>query len=118
MRICDYLSSLKKIFKKKCLFLHLLTLTVKDMYNPFEEIITKLDQILLTNERILLLLNTPIQRKKIPFSVFCKENGITRPTAYAWRDRGLIKIEKVGGRNYVLTDSILVDKKWQRKKIE
>jgi hypothetical protein len=88
------------------------------MYNPFEEIITKLDEIILTNNKILLLLNSPTEHKKIPFSIFCKENHITRQTGYAWRDRGLIKVEKIGGRNYVLTDSIQVDKKWQRKPLE
>lgn len=87
------------------------------MHNPFEEINTKLDQILLVNNRILLSLENPA-RKKIKLNDFCKEHEITRPTAYAWRDRGLIKIEKVGGRNFVLTDSIAVEKKYQRKPLE
>lgn len=84
------------------------------MQNPFEEIITKLDELITICNRILLLLGNPV-KQKIPFKEFCKEYEISRPTAYAWHDKGLIKIEKIGGRNYVLIDSISVTKKYQRK---
>lgn len=84
------------------------------MINPFEEIVTKLDQIIAMNDKILLSLTNPVDRK-IEFNNFCKDFNISRPTAYAWGKKGLIKIEKIGGRNYVHTDSITIDKKWQRK---
>jgi hypothetical protein len=54
--------------------------------------------------------------ERIPFPEFCKEANITRPTAYHWHERGLIRIEKIGGRNFVLADSIsLKSKKYFRK---
>jgi len=54
--------------------------------------------------------------ERIPFPEFCKEANITRPTAYHWHERGLIRIEKIGGRNFVLADSISIQsKKYFRK---
>jgi len=54
--------------------------------------------------------------ERIPFPEFCKQASITRPTAYHWHERGLIRIEKIGGRNFVLADSISVNsKKYFRK---
>lgn len=54
--------------------------------------------------------------ERIPFPEFCKQAGITRPTAYHWHARNLIRIEKIGGRNFVLADSISIQsKKYFRK---
>lgn len=50
----------------------------------------------------------------IPFPLFVKENGINRKTAYNWVDAGKIKITKIGGRVFVLRDSILIDSRYQR----
>ena len=55
---------------------------------------------------------------RISFSDFCKDYGITRPTGYAWAERGLIKLEKIGGRNFVPIDSISINsRKYQRTEI-
>lgn len=83
------------------------------MDNPFELINTKLDKLLDMNARILEALKNPTQQK-IPFKDFCTQYKISRPTAYSWNERGLIRIEKVGGRNYVLIDSISVIMKEKR----
>lgn len=54
--------------------------------------------------------------ERIPFTDFLKEAKISRPTGYHWANRGLIRIEKIGGRNFVLADSISVNsKKYFRK---
>lgn len=52
---------------------------------------------------------------RIPLKDFCQERNITRPTAYAWDQRGLIKMERVGGRQFVNLSSITVTKKFERK---
>lgn len=80
------------------------------MQNPFEELNTKIDEILAINHRLLEALKNPTQQK-ISFKDFCTQYKISRPTAYSWNERGLIRIEKVGGRNYVLIDSISIPAK-------
>jgi hypothetical protein len=76
------------------------------MSNPFEEINQKLDRVLEAVGK------GPSQAPiLIPFSEFCKDRGISRQTGYAWDDRGLIKLEKVGGRQFVLADSVSVRRK-------
>lgn len=56
--------------------------------------------------------------ERIPFPDFCKEANITRPTGYHWAERGLIRMEKIGGRNFVLADSISINsKKYFRKEV-
>jgi hypothetical protein len=83
------------------------------MYNPFEDIFQKLNEI---NERLKVIEEkSQLGPKHIPLPEFCKEKGITRPTAYAWEDRGLIKTELIGGRRFVLSESIIVESKYQRK---
>ena len=83
------------------------------MSNPFEEILQKLNAI---DSRL-----SAIEEKahpgptRIPFSEFCKSQSITRPTGYAWAERGLIKTEIIGARRFVLSDSILVNTKYQRE---
>jgi Mor family transcriptional regulator len=49
--------------------------------------------------------------ERIPFPEFLKQEGITRPTGYKWAQRGLIRMEKIGGRNFVLADSISIQSK-------
>jgi hypothetical protein len=84
------------------------------MSNPFEEISLKLDAVL---DRLSKLEKEKSVPDRIPFQGFCKDFGITRPTAYAWADRGLIKIEKIGGRNFIPSSSISVNsKKYNRTK--
>ena len=52
---------------------------------------------------------------RIPLKEFCTERNISRPTAYAWHERGLIQMERVGGRQYINTKSITVaPKRYQR----
>jgi hypothetical protein len=83
------------------------------MTNPFEEI---LQEIKAVNDRLTILeKKTSPGPTRIPFSQFCKENNISRPTGYAWDDRGLIKTEVIGGRRFVLSESILVNQKYQRE---
>lgn len=48
----------------------------------------------------------------VPFPVFCKRQGISRVTGYAWRDRGLIVMERRGGRQFVVEDKSA--KRYQR----
>ena len=56
--------------------------------------------------------------QRIPFPDFCREANITRPTGYHWAERGLIRMEKIGGRNFVLADSISINsKKYFRKEV-
>ncbi|MBT1698242.1 hypothetical protein KK083_15220 [Fulvivirgaceae bacterium PWU4] len=83
------------------------------MENPFEEITQKLDTLI--KDVAELKKNGPCQPSRITFTEFCKSQNITRPTGYAWADRGLIKMEKIGGRNFVISDSILVKSKYQRQ---
>lgn len=67
------------------------------------------------HQKVDLLLNREAAKaERIPLPDFQKEWGISRPTVYAWGDRGLIKLEKVHGRQYVLASSITVNKKYQR----
>jgi hypothetical protein len=92
------------------------TLKRNKMINPFDEISKKLDAVLASNEKlreaIFSNFSTP---KRIPFNDFCKEHKISRVTGYAWGKRGLVKIEKVGGRNFVLSTSISIStQKYQR----
>lgn len=81
------------------------------MGNPFEELHEKLDVVIKRLDSIESIKKVPT---KIPLSTFCKEQNITRPTAYAWSERGLIRMEKTGGRQYIASDSIIIDSKYQR----
>ena len=83
------------------------------MSNPFEEILTQLKTI---SDRLSLIeIKDNAVPKRIVFKAFCKAHQISRVTGYAWRDRGLIQLEKIGGRQYVKSDSIKVDSKYQRE---
>lgn len=82
------------------------------MENPFVEISQKLDSVL---KRLDAIEQTKHAPTRVPFTDFCQERNITRPTAYAWADRGLIQLEKIGGRQYVKADSITITNKYQRK---
>lgn len=53
-------------------------------------------------------------KEKIPLPDFCREFDVTRPTPFSWNKRGLITMEKLGGRWYVLRDSISIQRKYQR----
>lgn len=53
--------------------------------------------------------------KRIPFPDYCKQENITRPTGYKRAEKGLIELEKIGGRQYVRVDSITLVKKYQRE---
>lgn len=77
-----------------------------------ETVDQKLDRIL---SEITSMKSTEHAPRRIPFPEFCKQYGITRPTLYSWNDRGLVQIEKVGGRNYIKADSVSIIKKYQRK---
>lgn len=52
---------------------------------------------------------------RIPLKDFCSERNISRPTAYAWNERGLIRMERVGGRQFIALNSITVTNKYQRE---
>jgi hypothetical protein len=78
------------------------------MSTTFEDIAQKLDKVLQVNRELL----SAIERRgvtpyRVPFSEFCKEQNISRPTGYSWADKGLIRMEKIGGRQYVSTESII-----------
>jgi hypothetical protein len=84
------------------------------MQNPFDEISQKLDTLLIRISDLEKSRSNP--PRKILLSEFCRDQNISRPTAYAWAEKGLIKMEKVGGRNFVPSESIAY-KKYQRKEI-
>jgi hypothetical protein len=89
------------------------------MENPFQEINQKLDRVLAENQKLLSIIqNSASTPERIPLAKFCEEYEITRPTAYAWNDRGLIRFEKVGGRQFVIVGSISVVKRYQREPAE
>lgn len=77
-----------------------------------EEINQKLDNLSQRIQNMESIKHTP---SRIPLRDFCDERKITRPTAYAWNDRGLIVLEKIAGRQYVLSNSITIAKKYQRQ---
>jgi len=84
------------------------------MANIFDEI---LQEVRTLNSRIdQLEKSKSSEPKKILLSDFCREQNISRPTAYAWRDSGLIQFEKIGGRNFIPKDSITY-KKYQRREL-
>lgn len=83
------------------------------MSNPFEEISQKLDTVL---NRISALESRSKAPSKILLSDFCRDQQISRPTCYAWAQRGLIKMEKIGGRNFIDATSVKI-KKYQREPV-
>lgn len=82
------------------------------MENPFDQLNQKLDTLIKRVESIEGIKKAP---SKIPFKDFCEQRNISRVTGYAWDKRGLIKLEKMGGRQYVASDSIIIENKYQRK---
>jgi predicted site-specific integrase-resolvase len=50
-------------------------------------------------------LNTKSASGRVATSEYCRQNSITRHTLYRWRKRGLIQVEKIGGKHYVILDS-------------
>lgn len=78
--------------------------------NPFDILNQKLDIII---KRLDVMDNV----KKTPFKMtlkdFCKQENISRVTAYAWDRKGLICLHKIGGRQYVSVDDIFITKKYQ-----
>lgn len=83
------------------------------MSNPFDEISAKLDMVLSRIDAIESKSNH--KPKRIGLSEFCRVQGISRPTCYSWAAKGLIELEKIGGRRFVAEDSIGIVKKFQRK---
>lgn len=78
------------------------------------------------NEKLILEKLNSIQKElenikgrpaptRIALKDFCQERNISRPTAYSWNERGLIKMERVGGRQFVALNSITVTNKYERK---
>lgn len=82
------------------------------MENPFDQLNQKLDTLIKRVEAIEGIKKAP---SKIPFKDFCQQRNISRPTGYAWRDKKLIELEKIGGRQYVVSDSIVIENKYQRQ---
>lgn len=72
---------------------------VKRIESKMDSILTRLDQ--------------RQEDTAITLPEFCKEKKISRPTAYSWADRGLITLEKRGGRQFVIEDRSA--KKYQRE---
>jgi hypothetical protein len=80
--------------------------------NPFEEINQKLDTLIKRVESIENIKKVP---SKIPLKDFCRDRNVSRVTAYAWDKKGLIRLTKIGGRQYVNSDSVVIEKKYQRE---
>jgi hypothetical protein len=78
--------------------------TPKVMGNILDEIFTQVVEL----KKMVSVLETKLDNKpkRKPLKTFCEEEDITRPTAYAWADKGIITFEKVGGRVYVVSSSI------------
>jgi hypothetical protein len=74
------------------------------MANILDEILTKVDEL---SKKVTTLETTLANKpKRRPLKTFCEDEDITRPTAYAWADKGIITFEKVGGRVYVVANSL------------
>lgn len=85
------------------------------MSNPFQELNEKLDKVLNRIDAIESKSNAKPKRISLP--EFCQRQGISRVTAYAWHNKGLIELEKIGGRRFILEDSVSISKKYQRKEL-
>lgn len=79
-----------------------------------EEFTKKLD-LILQEIADLKKAQAAAEPSRIPFNQFCREHGISRVTGYAWRDRGLIRLEKIGSRQFVIRESIVVQQRYQRE---
>jgi hypothetical protein len=86
------------------------------MSNPFELITQKLDTLLLEVESIKRA-RTDVPNF-LPLSEYCIREGVTRPTCYNRAARGLIQLQKFGGRQYVKIDSIQAVGKYHRATIQ
>lgn len=87
-----------------------------DVPNPFELITGKLDQLLREVAELKEARDTG--PKRIPFPQFCKQAGISRPTAYEWIRKKLVQSEMVGGRRYVIDDGTLImPKRYNREAV-
>lgn len=59
-------------------------------------------------QKLERLLTNPTKRTRIPAPEFIKASGFTRQTFYNRQAKGLFQTEKIGGRVYVLTESVKV----------
>lgn len=76
-------------------------------------ILNKLDAVLKEVESLKTFKQPP---QRIPLVDFCKQRQISRPTCYSWSEKGLIQLEKIGGRQFVKADSVTVVNKYERQK--
>lgn len=51
--------------------------------------------------------------RRIPSVQFCKDQNISRHALYKWREKGIVQTEKIGGKLYVIPDT-LIRKKYER----
>lgn len=85
-----------------------------DLEKQFGELNAKLDLLLTKNAALESQLLHGGAPEREPMKSFCQRHGISRVTAYAWNDRGLIKLEKVGGRQFVVASTLPAPQKFMR----
>ena len=74
--------------------------------NPFISPIT--DRLQSIEEKLDKLLSSPPKQTRISAPEYIKQQHISRQTFYNRAARGMYQTEKIGGRNYILIDSIKV----------
>lgn len=81
--------------------------------NPFQILSDKLDYII---SRLDGILESPISKPSLmSLPAFCKKEGISRVTCYSWAQKGILKLTKIGGRQFVELDSIVPEMKKYRR---
>jgi len=88
-------------------------MAVETLTNPFEVLSAKLDKLL--DEVATLKEERKSGPVRVPFLEFCRMAGISKPTGYAWLEKGLVRSELIGGRRFVIHDGTLtIPKKYDR----
>lgn len=59
--------------------------------------------------------HTPLPPRHTPLNDFAGKVDTCRRTIYNWAEKGIVDLERIGGRVYVVNDSVKVSGKYQRK---
>lgn len=86
------------------------------MSNPFEPINARLNNLeALTLETLQLLRNRPATAHKnnepVSPEELCKRLDISKPTAWAWEKKGILKGYHLGNRKYYIWDEVIASLK-------
>jgi hypothetical protein len=72
----------------------------------FLEQIQKIEKLDSIEKKLDQLLSSPHVPGRISATDYIREQGITRQTFYNRAAKGLFTYEKIGGRNYIIRDSL------------